>query len=299
MERFREIFSVLVFPVTLAASLETCFWLVGRGLPPSVAIAPAFLWAYLLVLALERVLPYRREWLHSRGDLPVDAAFSLSAGATQGVLTPLLLVLGASAGARLSAAIGLGLWPHALPLVPQIALALVVAELPKYWLHRLAHGWDPLWRFHAIHHSAPRLYWLNAGRFHPVDFALDHIAGVGTLAVLGCGPLVLACFFLVSVVHGVFQHANLPLRLGFLNHFFSMAELHRWHHSRTLREANTNFGQNLIVWDTVFGTRYLPQDREPPEEIGIAGLPGFPTGFWEQLVAPFRWRRVVREASGG
>ena len=26
-----------------------------------------------------------------------------------------------------------------------------------------------LWRFHATHHSAPRLYWLNAGRFHPLD----------------------------------------------------------------------------------------------------------------------------------
>ena len=26
-----------------------------------------------------------------------------------------------------------------------------------------------MWRVHAAHHSAPRLYWLNATRFHPFD----------------------------------------------------------------------------------------------------------------------------------
>ncbi len=66
--------------------------------------------------------------------------------------------------------------------------------------------------------------------------------------------LVLALFTLVSAVHGVFQHTNLPIRCGPLNWFFSMAELHRWHHSRLLKEANTNYSQNLIVWDIVFCT---------------------------------------------
>jgi sterol desaturase/sphingolipid hydroxylase (fatty acid hydroxylase superfamily) len=57
---------------------------------------------------------------------------------------------------------------------------------------------------------------------------------------------------------GIFQHANVQLRLGPLNWFFSMAELHRWHHSRTVEEANHNYGQTISVWDWVFGTRYLP-----------------------------------------
>jgi len=80
-----------------------------------------------------------------------------------------------------------------------------------------------------------------------------------------------------------------------------MAELHRWHHSRRLEESNTNFGQNLIVWDVVFGTRFLPKDREPPADIGIAGLPAFPMDYWGQLVSPFRWRaiREQSEAMGG
>jgi sterol desaturase/sphingolipid hydroxylase (fatty acid hydroxylase superfamily) len=76
-----------------------------------------------------------------------------------------------------------------------------------------------------------------------------------------------------------------------------MAELHRWHHSRLLEESNTNFGQNLIVWDIVFGTRFLPKDRDPPSDIGIAGLPAFPMDYWGQLMSPFHWRRIHEQSA--
>jgi sterol desaturase/sphingolipid hydroxylase (fatty acid hydroxylase superfamily) len=97
-------------------------------------------------------------------------------------------------------------------------------------------------------------------------------------------------------VHGVFQHANLPLRCGPLNWIFSMAELHRWHHSPEVALANHNYGQNLIVWDVVFGTRFLPADAEADEQVGIDGMRSSLRGFWENLAAPFRWGRVEREA---
>lgn len=74
-----------------------------------------------------------------------------------------------------------------------------------------------------------------------------------------------------------------------------MAELHRWHHSRVLEEANSNFGQNLIVWDIIYGTRFLPKDREPPAEIGITDMPAFPMSYLAQLASPFTWSRIKRE----
>jgi sterol desaturase/sphingolipid hydroxylase (fatty acid hydroxylase superfamily) len=148
-----------------------------------------------------------------------------------------------------------------------------------------------------MHHSAPRLYFLNAVRFHPVDIALSTFSPMIPLILLGADGRLIALFGLVSAVHGLFQHANIVLELGPLNWFFSMAELHRWHHSRLLEESNTNFGQNLIVWDIVFGTRFLPKDREPPSDIGIAGLPSFPMDYWGQLVSPFRWKRIREESA--
>ena len=74
-----------------------------------------------------------------------------------------------------------------------------------------------------------------------------------------------------------------------------------WHHSRTVFEANHNYGQTISIWDWVFGTRYLPRDREPSENIGLADLPAFPMTWWAQILSPFRWQRIKqqsREQSG-
>jgi len=113
------------------------------------------------------------------------------------------------------------------------------------------------------------------------------------LVIIGSGEVMLAYFTLITAVHGIFQQANLQLRLGLLNRIFSMAELHRWHHSRTVFEANHNYGQTISIWDWVFGTRYLPVDRTPPEDIGIANLAAFPMSWWAQELSPFRWGHIT------
>lgn len=172
-------------------------------------------------------------------------------------------------------------------------LVLVVGELWEYGWHRALHEVPALWRIHATHHSAPRLYWLNAARFHPLDILWVGTGKLLPLALLGASAAELAMLTLFSAMHGAYQHANVPVRLGPLNWVFSMSELHRWHHAPDPADANHNYGGNLIVWDVVFGTRYLPADREPPEAIGIADLPGFPMGFTAALLSPFRWRRLV------
>jgi ornithine lipid hydroxylase len=115
--------------------------------------------------------------------------------------------------------------------------------------------------------------------------------------LLGCPVPVMGLFALFTGVFGYLQHANVRVVLGPLNYVFSMAELHRWHHAKDLRESNTNYGSNLIVWDLVFGTFFWPDDRHPPEQIGLAGLPAFPADYWGQIVSPFRWRAIQR-ASG-
>jgi sterol desaturase/sphingolipid hydroxylase (fatty acid hydroxylase superfamily) len=119
------------------------------------------------------------------------------------------------------------------------------------------------------------------------------------VALLGAGLPVLALVNIFSAIHGAYQHSNLPVRIGPLNWIFSMTELHRWHHSKLVRESNHNYGGNLIVWDVLFGTRWLPEDRDPPESIGMEALPGFPMGYWANIASPFRWQRVVSESSPG
>lgn len=287
----------LTFPLVLGGALLWATLAMRGGASPDRAIIGPFLVPAALILILERLFPHHRSWLRSRGDVHVDLAHAVSVGLTTRIVQLAVLVLALPVAATLAERGGSPLWPTGWPWALQLGLALIVAELPKYWLHRLMHEHDALWRFHATHHSVPRLYWLNATRFHPVDIGLDTLVGLAPLIVLGCGAEVLALFAVLSAVHGYFQHANLELYLGPLNYVFSMAELHRWHHSKTVAEANHNYGQNVILWDLLFGTFFWPNDREPPEEIGIAALPDFPASFWAQLASPFRWARVQREAA--
>ena len=110
--------------------------------------------------------------------------------------------------------------------------------------------------------------------------------------MLGAPASVLALVNVFSAVHGSVKHANIPARIGPLNWVFSMAELHRWHHSPVVAEANHNYGGNLILWDVVFGTRYLPADRKPPSNVGLADAPGYPrypSSYVGQFLAPLRW----------
>jgi sterol desaturase/sphingolipid hydroxylase (fatty acid hydroxylase superfamily) len=297
MQMLRAWNARLAFPLVLGGAVAWTAHSLRAGVAPDAALVGPFLVPALLILVLEHVFPHHRSWLRSRGDVRVDLAHAVSVGLTTRVVQLGVLLAALPIATTLGERHGSPLWPTEWSWALQLPLALAVAELPKYWLHRWMHEHDWLWRFHATHHSAPRLYWLNATRFHPIDIGLDTVVGLTPLIVLGCGPEVLALFAVLSAVHGFFQHANLDIRLGSLNYVFSMAELHRWHHSQTVEEANHNYGQNVILWDLVFGTFFWPRDRQPPEEIGIAALPNFPAGFWAQLASPFRWNQIKRQAS--
>ncbi|MGH7787352.1 MAG: sterol desaturase family protein, partial [Candidatus Binatia bacterium] len=259
----------LVFPAILGGALGLAMWL-APWLGPATALAVTQTVAVIAIIVAEQRWPFRAAWGRSHGDVLTDVAHAVVSGiGTSQVLRILVQAGGVAVAGALSRGLGVGLWPTAWPLLAQLGLALVIAELPQYWLHRWQHEREALWRFHAVHHSAPRLYWLNAARFHPVDLGLLYLVGYLPLIALGAPEMVIMLFALFDAVFGMLQHSNIAMRLGVLNRVFSAAEAHRWHHSRTLAEANTNYGSNLIVWDLVFGSFFLPADREPPEAIGI------------------------------
>jgi sterol desaturase/sphingolipid hydroxylase (fatty acid hydroxylase superfamily) len=297
VSRARQLASWLVFPVILGGTFAAALALMpALGTPAAVAVVVVA--SVLAIAGAERLLPHRAEWGRSHGDVGTDVTHAFVSGIATTRLAELVVRLGGAVVAvRLTELLGASAWPTTWPLLAQLGLALLLAELPQYWFHRLEHEQEWLWRFHAVHHSAPRLYWLNAARFHPVDLGLLYLLGYAPLIVLGCPEQVIALYALFDAVFGMLQHCNIDTQLGPLNRIFSAAEPHRWHHSRTLDEANSNYGSNLIVWDLLFGTFFLPRDREPPAEIGIAALPAFPAGYLAQLASPFRWRRVKREAA--
>lgn len=197
--------------------------------------------------------------------------------------------------AELTAApLGGRLWPGDWSLFSQVVLALVLGELAFTTLHKLAHRRDWMWPWHAIHHSSPVMYVFAAGRNHPVNVIASYLAQVLPPMLLGARGEVLLLLSIFTTIHGMLQHTDLDLRTGWLSWVFATPAIHRIHHSVDMVEGNSNFGSNLVLWDMVFGTFRPPTTR--PEEVGIAESV-VPDGYWKQLAAPFRWRRLTSRST--
>ena len=294
----RTALSRLLFPVVFGAALWAGFWGIEAGVHRGFLLMGILAVVVGLIAVFERVHPEHPEWNQARGDVGTDLVHA----GVSGLLVPRLmesLILVALTGAMgvLAERGGAPWWPDAWPLAAQLVPAMLVSQFFEYWFHRLAHTVPLLWRLHATHHSPGRLYWLNASRFHPLDTAGSVTVSFGSVTLLGATPDVLLIMAIWIAVHGLFQHSNIRLRLGALNWVFSMAELHRWHHSPRIEEANHNYGNNILFWDIVFGTVYWPRDRGADAAVGLHDLPDFPQNYLGQLASPFRWR-TLQEGQG-
>jgi sterol desaturase/sphingolipid hydroxylase (fatty acid hydroxylase superfamily) len=275
----------LIYPATMGLCLSLYFGLRAADISlPWAMYLPSFLGAGLVTF-FEWRAPHRTAWHPNRVTVANDLAYMTL---VQMLLPPgvaFLFVLALIEPLNRTGLTFDGLWPTAWPVWAQAALMLLAADFLRYWLHRAAHRYSPLWRLHAVHHSPDRLYWLNVGRFHPLEKALQMTLDTLPFMLLGVGPDVIALYFVFYAVNGFFQHSNIRMRFGWLNWIVSSAELHRWHHARNPEESDHNFGNNLIVWDGLFGTRYLPGDRSCDD----LGLPNrhYPMDFMAQLRTPF------------
>jgi sterol desaturase/sphingolipid hydroxylase (fatty acid hydroxylase superfamily) len=293
-----ELAKRVVMPATLAVAIVAALLALSLGLPIPVLLPGVLVASIVWVAWLERVLPYRPDWNRARGDLLADALYLPTTAAVAALMRPAMATVGVLFAGQVSARFGLGLWPRGWPLLAQLLLSWVVVEAFAYWPHRWLHEVPWLWRLHATHHSPERLYWLNATRAHPLEHVFRSGFNMLPLALAGASAELLALQAITDAVIGLFQHANVDIRLGPLNYVFSAAPVHRWHHSRARGEADHNYGDNFIFWDLVFGTYYRPREREV-EALGIAGLGAFPPGYLAQLAAPFRWREIERESAAG
>jgi sterol desaturase/sphingolipid hydroxylase (fatty acid hydroxylase superfamily) len=293
-----SLFPLLVAAITTVAVVGSTLDLAGPlGLPASAnqgvvtfAVIACF---YALVAVLERLHPYRFEWNRAAGDVRTDVLHLLVTGpGSNALFEAMFRGVALSAAMWLSARHGVHLWPDAWSPVAQLFLALLVAELGHYWFHRLSHENPWVWRLHATHHSAPRLYWLNATRFHPLDLFCLITSQTVPLVLLGPPPRTFLMYTLFAVVYGQLQHCNIDVRTGAIDWLFSTPGLHRWHHSTDPREGNANYGAILITWDIIFGTLFRPVDRAFDGRVGIGMLPNFPSGYLAQLASPFRWARI-------
>jgi len=155
-----------------------------------------------------------------------------------------------------------------------------------YWMHRAKHQWDWWWRLHETHHSSDQLDWFSSVRFHPLEKILDRMIYLLPLAVLGPSEDVLLGLATIDASVATLAHANLNVRIGPLIYLFVGPEMHAWHHAADGVNQRTNFGNNLSIFDWMFGTASLPEGRPPAFGTGDAA---YPQGNWlRQITYAFR-----------
>jgi sterol desaturase/sphingolipid hydroxylase (fatty acid hydroxylase superfamily) len=185
------------------------------------------------------------------------------------------------------------------PFWSRIIAGLVIGDIGYYWAHRCLHAVPILWRFHAVHHSAPRIDFLVNTRAHPIDMVFGRLSGLIPLYVLGLagpigavGSLMPVIIMLTGTVWGFFIHANVRWRFGPLEWVLSTPHFHHWHHTIEA-PLSRNYASILPCLDRVFGTLHLPKGQWPPRYGIQDAMPG---SFGEQLVHPFLGREPERVA---
>ena len=158
-------------------------------------------------------------------------------------------------------------WPGWL-----LVLLTIVAMDGANWLaHYADHRLDPLWRFHALHHSQEELSVLTSFRAHPLmhttGFILATIPVVVLMPTRAIAPVLITAYVCV----GTLQHANLRWTFGPVGRVIVSPAYHRLHHA-TDNQA-VNLGVVLTIWDILAGYARFPARRDAVGRTGLDGRP--------------------------
>jgi sterol desaturase/sphingolipid hydroxylase (fatty acid hydroxylase superfamily) len=177
--------------------------------------------------------------------------------------------------------------PHAIaelsPLWATLGFSIVMALAADfgtfythYWMHRI----PVLWEFHKVHHSAEVMTPITVYRMHPLDDILTMLT-IGVLT--GCVDAVARFFVTPNISHysvyglGVasylffltgyhLRHSHIWLSYGpRMSKLLISPAQHQIHHSKAKRHWNKNYGFIFAVWDWMFGSLYVPKEKEQLE----------------------------------
>ncbi len=269
---------------------------------------------FIMVVPMEKIFPRHKGQMVRRPKWTLDVTYALT--------QPFLNIFGVIFAVIISFfsftwALGLivryfGL-VEMIPGYVQPIVAFVLFDFMGYWAHRWYHEVPELWKFHAIHHSPEHMDWISGFRIHPMDFALIG-PGFFFLIFAGFSPETTGILAALQIITGLFLHANVGWRLRPLQRLIQTPEFHHWHHANEKEAHCSNYAGFLPLWDILFGTYYVPNDKRPEvygidEEIpdGMLGQLKYPIEGWGNplrfFIHPFRtigsWLKFSKQVAKG
>jgi sterol desaturase/sphingolipid hydroxylase (fatty acid hydroxylase superfamily) len=178
------------------------------------------------------------------------------------------------------------------------ALALVADDFVFYWAHRISHEVRFFWATHEVHHSSEQ-YTLTTALRQPWTHIPLSIFWM-PLPLFGFRPDILIAVHTVSLVYQYGLHTELVGKLGPLEWIMNTPSHHRVHHGSNPRYIDKNHGGIFIVWDRLFGT-FQVEDEKPvyglTKPLESTGLLFVVFHEWIAIVRDVRRARGVRQAA--
>jgi len=226
---------------------------------------------------------FREEWL-------LDIGYFLSTHLPIQVTSFLILLPATQISTYLGNAAALEAMGR-LPWLVQFLLAVLVADLCQYFIHRAFHTVPFLWGFHAIHHSSKALDWIAGSRAHLVEDVL--VRGGMLIPMMFVFPHdIIVAYLLWVTIHATWAHCNFRPTITWLEPLLVQPRFHHWHHTAQQESIDKNFAIHFPWIDRIFGTYYFPKDGSWPATYGLHEEK-LPSGFWAQFFYPFRRKKVV------
>ena len=241
----------------------------------SVIIAAA-----ILFIIFERIFPYNKNQKILREGFFNDLAlYTIAQSYILGIIifTFIIRTIDNSSGlSRLQLFLEIPIWI-------QLIFFTITHDLYIYWMHRWQHSNKYLWRLHEAHHSPKKVDWLSGSRSHAFEILINQTVEFLPIVLLGSPPEVVAYKGVISAVWGMYIHSNLNIKTGLLQKFINGPGMHRIHHT-TGKGRNRNFATKLAIWDWIFGTAFIPEEKA--NEYGLKTF--FPDNFFKQFIFAFR-----------
>ncbi|MGH1426486.1 MAG: sterol desaturase family protein [Arenicella sp.] len=164
-------------------------------------------------------------------------------------------------------------WVQSVPIAVQLILIVISADFVLYWEHRMYHEVSLLWPIHAVHHSIENLDWLAGSRGHFIQVFSERAMVMVPLYLLGASQQALNAYVTFAALQAILIHCNLKFSFGWLKYIFVTPQFHHWHHSSEKPAIDTNYSAHTVLFDRLFKTYHLPEDKWPADYGTTVPLP--------------------------
>ena len=247
------------------SALRVFVWSV-RDLFTNAILTPGFAVAVALTLALERLIPAKRNQPLLSLSFAQDVVWFFYETVLHAAIIVTyvqLLTTVYQANVPFLTIDAVLAWPEWL----RFAIGILLLDLLYWGQHFTNHKYAVLWQFHTVHHSQRDLNFFTDFRYHVLEYLVRHTFLVIPFLVLRVDPPQIVWFALVARWYTRFYHGNIRTNLGPLRYVLVTPQSHRVHHSIEPQHRDMNFGALFSIWDQLFGTQYRGWDEYP--ETGI------------------------------